>query len=397
MIRINGNFVTPESDGTITVNAASGSTMNLTVDYQLFANTIDYVSADTLHLWYRRPSDYKSNYQFFVSYISVVDAVTGVELGFSNAYQMQGISMRMNGKELIFQPSNGATVSTVTGKFHRVAGQRYAFISNNGGNTFSLRLNDCPVSSSIRVILHTSALAFDFPNGGSPEYKLAVSTQDDSQAYYYYGNTAIESAFGNITISDEVSSGRLLTKSTLLKNTKSPTDFLLDYTKLFGLYYIKDIYSKSVLITNRNNFFTGNVVDWSDRIDYLKNVTVTPILFDKKFYLMQLETPETKYASKYYNQYVQQYGQQRMSTGYNFNYETSELYSDNQYQQIIPIINSDRLYRTFYDSNGNEVPSFLLDNATYELYNGDESISIDLYGSRTISNMVEWSSLGKDI
>ena len=86
-------------------------------------------------------------------------------------------------------------------------------------------------------------------------------------------------------------------------------------------------------------------------------MTVTPILFDKKYYMMQLDTPETKDALRYRSQYSQQYGQQRLGTGYNFNYDTYNLYEDNIYQQIVPVIDSDRLFRNFYDSNGNLVPS----------------------------------------
>lgn len=86
-------------------------------------------------------------------------------------------------------------------------------------------------------------------------------------------------------------------------------------------------------------------------------MTVTPILFDKKYYLMQLDTPETKDALKYKSQYTQQYGQQRLSTGYNFNYDSDNFYDENIYQQIVPTIDSDRLFRNFYDSEGNLVPS----------------------------------------
>lgn len=136
---------------------------------------------------------------------------------------------------------------------------------------------------------------------------------------------------------------------------------------MFGLYFIKDIAEKSIFICTRNTFFNGKVNDWTKRIDYLKNITVTPILFDKKYYMMALDTPATKYATRYKSQYNQEYGQQRLSTGYNFNYDTYNLYGENTYQQTIPAIDSNRFYRNFYDKSGNIVPSFVNDNCTFTL------------------------------
>ena len=127
-------------------------------------------------------------------------------------------------------------------------------------------------------------------------------------------------------------------------------------------------------------------------------MTITPLLFDKKYYMMQLDTPETKDAIRYSSQYSQQYGQQRLSTGYNFNYDTDNFYDENIYQQIVPVIDSDRLFRNFYDSSANPIPAWLADNASYELFSGNESTTIDLYGRNIIdaSRTVEWNGKGMD-
>ena len=184
---------------------------------------------------------------------------------------------------------------------------------------------------------------------------------------------------GAIVSAGTVTTGMNITKSLLLKTEKTPADFLLDYTKLFGLYFIKDVGSKKITICSRNTFFTGETVDFSDRIDYSKNITITPILFDKKFYLMQRDTPETKVSKRYKDQYAQEYGQQRLATGYNFNYETKKLYDGNLYQSVVPMLNSDKYFRKFYDNENTAVPAFLNDNCTYHLYNGDDTIDIGVY------------------
>lgn len=79
-----------------------------------------------------------------------------------------------------------------------------------------------------------------------------------------------------------VTSDALITKQKLLKTEQSPADYLLSYAKLFGLYFTKDIDSKTIRIHTRNNFFKNIISDWSKRIDYSKDFNVNPILFDKK-------------------------------------------------------------------------------------------------------------------
>lgn len=173
----------------------------------------------------------------------------------------------------------------------------------------------------------------------------------------YWGENVLTSGEAKLTSASVSGDSLLFDKNTVLKTDKTPADFLLDYTKLFGLYFIKDRYDKSIFICTRNTFFNGVTNDWSKRIDYSKDLTITPILFDKKYYLMQLDTPETKDALRYKSQYTQQYGQQRLSTGYNFNYDSDNFYDENIYQQIVPVIDSDRLFRNFYDSEGHPVPA----------------------------------------
>lgn len=222
-------------------------------------------------------------------------------------------------------------------------------------------------------------------------FTLAPSV-DSYNGYKFYTETLLDTTCkGAIVSAGTITSGMNITKSLILKTEKTPADFLLDYTKLFGLYFIKDVGSKEVFICSRNTFFTGETVDFNSRIDYSKNVTVTPILFDKKFYLMNRETPETKVSKRYKDQYAQEYGQKRIATGYNFNYDTKKLYDDNLYQSVVPMINSDKYYRNFYDNEYTSVPAFLNDNCEYNLYHDGENCDIGVYGRDWIasSNTVE--------
>lgn len=407
IITVNGQHITVGSDGVIDLSALqSGSKLNLSVNFQLFAHPTN-TSADTLYMYYK--PDYEVNvgghtlhytngqvYQWHTVQLVVVNADTNEELAFSSAYQFEDHKIIVNNKPYILQLPNGAAVSLVNGSYKR-DGNRYFFQSNEGGNTWNLKVNDCPIANRVKIILKTYATKGALPSAYlTPEYKLATSTSA-KDGYFYWAETAIESASGGITVEGDVTSGKPFSKATLLKTEQSPTDFLLNYTKLFGLYFIKDIAEKSIFICTRNTFFNGKVNDWTKRIDYLKNITVTPILFDKKYYMMALDTPATKYATRYKSQYNQEYGQQRLSTGYNFNYDTYNLYGENTYQQTIPAIDSNRFYRNFYDKSGNIVPSFVNDNCTFTLWSEDEETSVDIYGANVIGSYIEWNAQGRDI
>lgn len=52
-----------------------------------------------------------------------------------------------------------------------------------------------------------------------------------------------------------------ITKNMFLKTESSPADYLLSFSKLFGLYFVKDVDSKTITIYSRNSFFKDEVVD----------------------------------------------------------------------------------------------------------------------------------------
>ena len=340
--------------------------------------------------------------QQFSHYIVVADAQTHTVIGRSTVEEFD--DSYWGEYQQPATPFDSAKIVRRRGKMYKSDNSRYDFYfktDDSDNSEFTLKLN-MRVPQRIQIFLCTEVKISSsninlvdqnkFYLNGSIGYNYQVMAE-------YWGENVLTS--GTAKLSNYESSGQTLSfeKATVLKTEKSPADFLLDYSKLFGLYFIKDRYDKTIHICTRNTFFNGVMNDWSKRIDYSKDLTVTPILFDKKYYLMQLDTPETKDAIRYKTQYTQQYGQQRLATGYNFNYDSDNFYSENIYQQIVPVIDSDRLFRNFYDSNGHPVPSWLVDNASYELFNNGESTTIDLYGRNLINaaSTVEWNTGGQDV
>lgn len=237
----------------------------------------------------------------------------------------------------------------------------------------------------------------------------AYSTNDTKLNFYngvIYDSTPLEGSV-DVTINTnntftlktdyKVGTNTLITKKKLLTTEDSAADYLISYAKLFGLYFEIDKINNEINIKSRNSFFKRNVIDITGKIDYSKEVTIEPLLFDKKWYLMKLETPETYYASKYKNRYNIEYGQQRIDTGYEFNSDVNELLSDNVFQQVLTVRDSSKYYRSYFNGY-KEQPCFLVDNCDWVLYKTkDDSTTQTLYGSQYITRISDWGLLaGQD-
>ena len=160
----------------------------------------------------------------------------------------------------------------------------------------------------------------------------------------------------------------LVTKDMILSTEYSPLQYLLDYCKMFGLYFEKDLYSKTIYIKTRNNYFSGKTIDIDNKIDYSKNVNIKPTLFDTKYYRLSSNTTDTYLTKKYKNNYNVDYGQKRINTNYNFNKNVVDVYQDNIYQNAITTLQSGRYYYKYFTSDDYQAPSWLIDNPTMKLY-----------------------------
>lgn len=123
--------------------------------------------------------------------------------------------------------------------------------------------------------------------------------------------------------------GTQVTKNLLLDTDASPCDYLLSYTKMFGLYWLKDIESKTIHLLTRNSFYQRDTVEnLSKYIDYSKNHTITPIVFDSKWFEFKQEMDETQFAENYKISRGVDYGSKILNTGYEFNSEKKNLLKD---------------------------------------------------------------------
>ena len=173
----------------------------------------------------------------------------------------------------------------------------------------------------------------------------------------------------------------VITKKQLLKNKITPASLLVGFTKLFGLYFVKDAQRKHIKIVTKNTFFeNADIIDIDNKVDYSNEVKIEPLMFNKKWY--KLVTPaleNTKMKTYKADYYEAEYGQKRINTNYNFNTDEEDIYKDNQYQNVITILDSSKYYRNFWHqyTQNNKIanenaPTFGIDGCKYMLWNNGD-------------------------
>lgn len=425
-----GTLVVEDSDiitslnGTVNMsNLPSGSLTDIDLPIQIKFNPIDdYTQDDKFYLSYVLNGTsgslvYKNHpvRTSFVAQIMIYDMDDPSTLlnpvAYSPIYNFTsatigGAPLSGPGTWYNYYPWTDAPVETIPGYFEYIDGS-FVFKSDAGSNIFHLITKNIPKLDKALYTINIARYSEGIDNvlplwsaqSIAPGAVSNYTTNGSIEVLWDQNKYSLTSEWGSTVASDI-----LINKKTLLRTESTPADFLLSYSKIFGLYFVKDIDSKTINIYTRNNFFKNEIEDWSGRIDYSKDFTINPILFEKKWYKLAAETPDTYYASKYNKEYNITYGQKRLDTGYNFNAETEDLYSDNIYENIITARDISKYYRNFYTSNDEYAPAFLNDNATYTLYNNVGGVLNDsdqeIYGANHIdvSKTVEWNNIpGNDI
>lgn len=165
-----------------------------------------------------------------------------------------------------------------------------------------------------------------------------------------------------------------ITKDKLLTTERTPADYLISYCKLFGLYFYYDPSEESsdpvqypqgvIHIMDRDTFYTDEYVDLSQLIDWNKKMEITPALATSKYYNFDVEYNESEVGEEYKQQYGKVYGSQLVNTNYNFDNNTTELYTGNVFKNGIMVLEKDK----YMKRTGNGLPVYQYNGLSYSLF-----------------------------
>lgn len=379
---------------------------DMVVDTQLFFDAVDNTTSDLFLSCVVNGKSGNITYNNYPIYNSVLVQILVYDI--SMPFNILGCSDIINFTNKtdagISQPVNwtgyynwtGANIKNVLGNFvYDFASGKHYFKSEEGNNTFRFTVNNVTkISDNIGIYIDIQKVGDDSARMYKSKYQT-VGNYQTSNGYWY---PKTDNSTSNIVArwnGNSVMITTQITKQELLKTENTPLDYLLSYTKQFGLYFSQDIVTKTIKIQQRNNFFTGDIIDINDRIDYSKDVTINPIVFNKKFYRLANEG-DSYYLNKYKKEYGVDYGQKRINTNYNFNADTEDMLKGNVYNNGVSVVDTSNYYRSFYNSSGNSVPAFITDNFTYKLTrnNKEEETDIEIFGYNVIdlTKTKKWNS-----
>lgn len=305
-----------------------------------------------------------------------------------------------------FTPRTNKGYVNIFGNFVYNSG-RYIFQNNDRENTFVLSA-ECNVPNNFVVKIYRYVIGNKnyMSQGGNNIIFYNRNYQFGRDPFVTYtanvGITGHTSGTVVVTPKDTAASNIKITKRILLSSDITPCKWLLSFCKLFGLYLVKDKYSKTISILTRDSFYSGDIIDLSSNLDYSKTINIDPLYFENKWLNFTLDTPETNVAKRYKSLYGAEYGDKKQNTNYNFNADSQDIFEDNVFQNVITGLDSNRLFRIYKNSTRQTVPSFLVDNCDYTLYSSsNDEYEQTIYGSKIIRKLysVEWNAYtpGADI
>jgi hypothetical protein len=168
--------------------------------------------------------------------------------------------------------------------------------------------------------------------------------------------------------SDVVRSGDHISKGDLLNFDGTPCDYLLSYCKLFNLYLSKDTYEKKIYIRTRDTFYNQGLIDLEKFIDRSKEIKVSPLAMESRWYDFAYPEDEQCGAAEDYDfNYGVEYGKNKVQTTYEFDSAAKNLFEDNIYQNAVQVQESSK-YNTLRTAEGKTVPTFLYNTIEYKLF-----------------------------
>ena len=121
-------------------------------------------------------------------------------------------------------------------------------------------------------------------------------------------------------------------------------DVLLNYSKMFGLYFDLDEDTKTLTVMDRNEYFEDyRILDWSDKLDRGNPFQLKPISFENKYVNFNYDEGSGQRFEGYQKKYESNYGSKKLNTSYEFNNETKDLY-----EGLVPSMISSKKQDSYY-------------------------------------------------
>lgn len=309
----------------------------------------------------------------------------GSLLAVSNRYVFTSKSHRNETGDVKKPAAPVATTDAQIDGYFTYQGGEYVFrTDDNAANIFALVIDKIPRPSSsahkIQVRFYIQMTTDGIPT-------LNTKRKGENSSNVNVSNTQfscrlLAGSNNNLSLVEptQYASDSRVTQEALLNSLEqSPLEILLSYTKTFGLMWIQDNLQNSVSLYKRENYYTGEVSDIHNRIDYGKGWKATPVSAESNNYTLENEYPETTLSKAYESDYGRTYGGVRLKVGYDFGKEKIETMEKVELKGYVEGALSGSGYWKYRNADGN-LPSPIADGmkATYYKESGGETQTKDV-------------------
>lgn len=309
---------------------------------------------------------------------------TGNLLAVSNRYVFTSKSHRNETGDVKKPAAPLATTDAQIDGYFTYSGGRYVFrLDENSSDTFALTIDKIARPSSplhrVRLQILVQETAEGIPTLNRGRYGYNIGNVNISPGQLHILGLAGSNNALSLTAPTQYATDSAVTQAALLNALDlSPLDLLLSVTKTFGLMWLQDNRAQAVSLLQRTAFYTGEINDIHDRIDYSKGVKVRPVSAESNIYTLENEYPETDLSKAYQSDYGRTYGGIRLSVGYEFGETAVELMEKNELKGYVDGALSGAGYWDFTNSAGH-LPSSIADGmkVTYYHTEGGETTTKD--------------------
>ena len=226
--------------------------------------------------------------------------------------------------------------------------------------------------------------AGNIARNGNPDYLYRNTQNFQDFIASTHNKCPVVSTSGNncsLTGNSAITSGSVVSFKDMVDSDITQGDFLINFSKLFGLVYDTDSINSdnTIKVKTRSSYHRNyKILDWTDKIDYSKSFKQTPLTFNTKYLSLSYNPMDSYYEKKYLKSYDDAYGIQKIDTGYDFNDNTTQLINNQLFKQTVMVKGEGLLnggpVAAYFDKSNNERSPI---DAQYSLlfWNQDSSLN----------------------
>ena len=252
------------------------------------------------------------------------------------------------------------SATSFTGAVYLTVAGRINLISPLSDFTIHLKLNGTPIKS---VTYTTPGSGFSF-NANLNVANVTINNTNTLEVDMV-GNVAdvdIQSGIFNLTSSNPIEVKVNYNESIAVNNTIPKgifqRDFFLSICKMFNLYVYEDQWdSKKIIIKPYIDFYDGSFIDWSNKIDRSKPLSIKPMSeINARYFQFKYKSDNDFYNDNYRKKFNENYADRLYDTEFDFVKETDTTEVIFASSPLYQATGTDKIYPAIYKkSNANAV------------------------------------------